>query len=220
MELLSSLFGAEPSATEGNSQDQSSPGLLRWSFLIFCCVVSMILGGIIGYSAPRPPTKPIVVITPPPTPTPTPTPTPPPVRVYVCGAVRNPGVYRLPPGSLVDDVIRAAGGPTEDADLLNINLALELEDQQQVYVPHIGEISTPPPPVSSPPSSGSARININTASAAELQRLPYIGPTLAQRIVAYREAHGPFQQISDLMQVPGIGPAIFAAIRDLVTIGP
>lgn len=220
MGLSFSLLASALPAPEESNQGQPSTGFLRWSFLAFFCIVSMLLGGIIGYSAPRPPSKPIVVITPPPTPTPTLTPTPPPVRVYVCGAVRNPGVYRLPPGSLVDDAIRAAGGPTENADLLNINLALELKDQQQVYVPYIGEISTPLPPVPTPISPGSARININTASAEELQRLPYIGPTLAQRIVAYREAHGPFREVTDLLQVPGIGPAIFSAIRDLVTTGP
>ncbi|MBC7228166.1 MAG: ComEA family DNA-binding protein [Thermoflexales bacterium] len=193
------------------------------SLLVFCSVLSLIAGALIGYFTPHPRSRPITVATPEPTPTPTPTPTPAPLRVYVCGAVQAPDVYLLPPGSLVRDAVRAAGGPAPDADLERINLARELQDQQQIYVPRRGE-ETPVPTISEgvPTSTASAQplINVNTATAEELQKLPRVGPALAQRIVAYREMYGPFKTPEDLMQVPGIGEAIFAAIRDFITVGP
>ncbi|MGQ9468181.1 MAG: SLBB domain-containing protein [Anaerolineae bacterium] len=99
---------------------------------------SLIAGGIIGYFTPHPRGRPITVITPEPTATPTPTPTPAPLRVYVTGAVQAPDVYLLPVGSLVKDAVLAAGGPAPDADLDRINLARQLEDQQQIYVPRRG----------------------------------------------------------------------------------
>lgn len=193
--------------------------------LIFCSVVSLIVGGVIGYFTPRPRAAPITVITPEPTATPTPTPTPAPLRVYVTGAVQAPDVYYLPVGSLVRDAVLAAGGPAPDADLERINLARELQDQQQVYVPRKGEEPPVPVisegvPVQAASASARARVNINTATVEELQQLPRVGPALAQRIAAYREMYGPFRRIEDLMQVSGIGEAIFAAIRDYITVGP
>ncbi len=194
------------------------------SLLVFCSVLSLIAGALIGYFTPHPRGRPITVVTPEPTPTPTPTPTPAPLRVYVCGAVQAPDVYLLPPGSLVRDAVRAAGGPAPDADLERINLARELQDQQQIYVPRQGEENSPVSPISggapTPGTSSFPRININTATMEELQKLPRVGPALAQRIVAYREMYGPFRTPEDLMQVPGIGEAIFAAIRDYITVGP
>ncbi len=193
------------------------------SLLIFCSVLSLIAGALIGYFTPHPRGRPITVTTPDPTPTPTPTPTPAPLRVYVCGAVQTPEVYLLPPGSLVRDAIRAAGGPAPDADLDRINLARELLDQQQIYVPRKGE-ENPVPVVSegsaAPTVPAHPLININTATAEELQQLPRVGPALAQRIVAYREMYGPFQTPEDLMRVSGIGESILAAIRDYITVGP
>jgi competence protein ComEA len=168
-----------------------------------------------------------------------PPPTPLPLRVQVTGAVITPGVYRLAPGSIVQDALAAAGGTTPQADLSQLNLAHLLQDGDQVVVPVISPTSaavptgpanstaaarspTPagsPAPVGSPaPSSGQA-ININTATAAELDSLPLFGPALAQRIVDYRTAHGPFRAIEDIMQVSGIGPGIFAQIKDLIRIG-
>lgn len=195
------------------------------SLLIFCSVLGLIVGGVIGYFTPRPREKPITVITPEPTATPTPTPIPAPLRVYVTGAVQAPDVYSLPVGSLVKDAILAAGGPAPDADLERINLARQLEDQQQIYVPRRG---TEPPvpvisegvPVQASSAAPQAQVNINAATVEELQQLPRVGPALAQRIVAYREMYGPFRNIEDLMKVSGIGEAIFAAIRDYITVGP
>jgi competence protein ComEA len=153
--------------------------------------------------------------------TPSPTATPGQVRVYVSGAVAAPDVYQLPAGSIVRDALAAAGGPTENADLTNINLAHVLQDGQQVYVPTKGELP-PPAPLSEPASESagtpSGPININTATQAELETLPGIGPTLAAEIVAYREASGPFAQIEDIQNVPGIGPGRFEQISGLITV--
>lgn len=191
----------------------------RRSLLVFCCVLSLVVGGLIGYFTPHPATRPIEVITPDPTATPPPTATPLPLRVYVCGAVAQPGVYRLPPGSLVDDAIRAAGGPTGDADLIRINLAMELRDQQQVIVPRVGE-ALPAEAVSEgvAPTPPIEPVRLNTATAAELETLPGIGPSLARRIVEYRDTYGPFETLEDLLNVPGVGPSILEGLRDRVVI--
>jgi len=192
----------------------------RRSLLVFCSVMSLITGGAIGYFTPHPQRPPVAVITPDPTATPLPTPTPLPLRVYVCGAVKAPAVYRLPPGSLVEDAIRAAGGPTDDADLVRINLARELLDQQQVYVPRLGEdLSYPTLSGGVGPSTEPHPVNINTATAAELETLPHIGPGLARQIVDYREAYGPFQSVEDLLNVPGIGPSTLEELREWVETG-
>jgi competence protein ComEA len=192
-------------------------------YVIICSVLSLIVGGVVGYFIPRPQSSaPIIVSIPSPTLTPPPSPTLAPIRLHVSGAVRQPAVYELPPGSIVQDAINVAGGPAPDADLDRINLAMELGDQQQVYVPRQGE-TNPPPPVSGgePGGGGTAGrlVNINTATAAELETLPRIGPVTAQRIVEYREANGPFQTIEDIQNVPGIGPATFEGLKDLITVG-
>jgi competence protein ComEA len=148
-----------------------------------------------------------------------PPPTSRPVNVHVVGAVEAPGVYQLPRGAIVQDALEAAGGPAAEANLEGINLAAGLSDSQQVYVPSVGE--TPPPVTRGSPANqpiGEALLNLNTATAPELERLPGIGPSLAKAIVEYRESHGPFQQAQDLLQVPGIGPAKMAQIEDLVTV--
>lgn len=192
--------------------------------IILYSMLSLIVGGVVGYFGWHPqPIPPIVVSTPIPTPTLLPTPTPAPMRVHVSGAVRQPAVYELAPGSIVQDAVDAAGGPAADADLDCINLALELRDQQQVYVPRRGEMGPPPPVSGGEPDSGGpagALININTATTAELETLPRIGPTMAQRIVEYREANGPFATIEDIQDVPGIGPATFEGLKDLIAVGP
>jgi competence protein ComEA len=191
-------------------------------YIILCSVLGLIVGGVTGYFVPHPPpSTSIIVSTPFPTPAPSPTPTPTPIRVHVAGAVRQPSVYQLPAGSIVQNAIDAAGGPASDADLDHINLAIELWDQQQVYVPHEGETHSQPP-ISGGERSGSvgALVNVNTATAAELETLPRIGPTMAERILEYREANGPFETIEDIQNVPGIGPATFEGLRDLITAGP
>jgi len=163
-------------------------------------------------------TAPIVVV-PPPTMAPTLPPTPAPVRVYVSGAVATPGVYTLPPKSLVNDALKAAGGAAADADLDKINLAQEVRDQQQIHVPRKGE-PAPQQPTPGPGSPAAKKININTATLAELDTLPKIGPTTAQHIIDYRTKNGPFKKIEDLKNVSGIGDATFEGLRDLITVEP
>jgi competence protein ComEA len=142
-----------------------------------------------------------------------PAPTPLPLRVHVSGAVQRPGVYELSPGSIVEQAIQAAGGSLPPADLGSLNLAAALEDGQQVVVPLPGE---DPPPTGK--NGGGELIRINTATAAELEELPGIGPVLARNIVEHRQAHGPFATPEDLLNVSGIGPSTLESIRDLILI--
>ena len=146
-------------------------------------------------------------------PTPGATQTPAPLRVYVCGAVARADVYTLPAGSIIKDAIQAAGGATAEADLTRINLALALEDQEQVYVPARGEPASAAPTLPSKSAGAPGRINLNTASLAELDTLPGIGPALAQRIVDHR----PYRSAEELLEVAGIGPATYEKLKDKVT---
>lgn len=152
---------------------------------------------------------------------------PPPVIVHVAGAVAAPGVYSLPAGSRVQEAVQAAGGSLPGAQLDNLNLAALLEDGQRLWVPSIaptpetetsgGERSQTIELPAATPSTQNP-LNINTASAAELESLPKIGPVIAQAIVDYRLANGPFTAIEEIVEVKGIGPAIFEAIQDLITV--
>jgi competence protein ComEA len=148
--------------------------------------------------------------------------TPAPLRVHVVGAVMAPGVYALPPGSIAQDAVDAAGGPTREANLQGLNLAALLRDGEQVNVPALAAAAGTNPPVGgaapTPGPGSSTLINVNTASAAELESLPKIGPALAQRIVDYRTSHGAFVTLDDLLNVDGIGPATLDTIRDFVTL--
>jgi competence protein ComEA len=147
-----------------------------------------------------------------------PPPTCSPLQIHVAGAVRNPGVYAMPLGSIVQHAIDAAGGPRDDAYLDTMNLAAQLVDGQQVYV------SSEDQPTPQTQSSGSSShqtpvflINVNSATAPELERRPGIGPSLAQKIIDCRETHGPFLELEDLLEVSGIGPSKLDQIQDLVT---
>jgi competence protein ComEA len=146
-------------------------------------------------------------------------PTPLPLRVHVSGAVAAPGVYDLPPGSIAEDAIAAAGGATPSADLSTLNLARLLRDGDQVTVPALAPTRAPQAAQDeNVPAPAGQPLNLNTATVAQLEALPGIGPALAQRIVDYREANGPFAHVDDLLAVPGIGPAKLDLIRDLVTV--
>lgn len=168
----------------------------------------------------RPQPAPVQLSTPAPTlaPTPVPSATPAPLRVYVTGAVRQPDVYLLAPGSIVKDALAAAGGAAAGADLDRINLAVQLQDQQQVYVPRQGE-AAPMAPAVGGGGAPAGPVNINTATAAELETLSGVGPKTAEAIVEYREANGPFESIEGIMNVPGIGEGTFEKIRDEITVG-
>lgn len=138
--------------------------------------------------------------------------------VHVTGAVPQPGLYELDPGARVADAITAAGGMAAEADESALNLAAPLEDGTQIYVPRVGE--DPPPAVGPAPGSPAEAgpVNLNTADAAALATLPGIGPALADRIIAFREANGPFGTVADLDAVSGIGPAILAQIDGKATV--
>ncbi|WP_278601813.1 ComEA family DNA-binding protein [Actinomyces naeslundii] len=154
------------------------------------------------------------------------------VVVHVTGAVIRPGVVTLGEGSRVNDAIGAAGGVSPDADTQQLNLARVLTDGEQIRVPRIGEVLPDPAPqpgaavtpgtgtALGKPGAGSASgtVNINTASASDLEKLPGIGPALAQRIVEYRDSHGPFASVDALTDVPGIGKAKLEALREQATV--
>jgi competence protein ComEA len=156
-----------------------------------------------------------------------PAPTEAPIAVHVIGAVPRPGLYEFAKGARVQDAIDAAGGLLTEADEQAINLAALLEDGQQVNVPYeTGEGPTPEPvaeigPDGLPrpiPTSNEDLVNINTATLDELDSLPGIGPTTAQKIIDYRIENGPFLEIEDIMNVSGIGPATFENLRELITV--
>lgn len=142
------------------------------------------------------------------------------IVVYVAGAVVAPGVYTLEAAARVTDALSAAGGAGADADLDVVNLAALVTDGERVYVPRVGE--TIPAVIGSPVVVGETRpggpVNVNSATADQLDVLPGVGPTTATAIVAFREQHGPFQTVEQLGDVRGIGPAKLDALRGLVTV--
>ena len=141
------------------------------------------------------------------------------LRVHVAGAVVAPGVHELPAGARVVDAVAAAGGPAADADVDATNLAAPLADGLRIYVPRVGEVvaATASPGGALDPAVTAGPIDVNAATAAELDALPGIGPATAAAIVAHREQHGPFVTVDDLLAVRGIGPAKLDAIRAEVT---
>jgi competence protein ComEA len=149
-----------------------------------------------------------------------------PVVVEVRGEVAMPGVYDLSPGARLQDAITAAGGLSKEADLSTVNLARRLRDGELVVIPALpAPGSTPSAPTAAAGEATSAddsrdKININTATAEELEALPAVGEVTAARIVAYREQNGPFRSVDDLIHVQGISDRTIDEFRDLVTIGP
>jgi competence protein ComEA len=134
--------------------------------------------------------------------------------VHVVGQVTNPGLYELPAGARIMDAVAAAGGFTPTADQTNLNLAQVVEDGQQIVVAAQGAVTAAgaAPGVGTGGTAGGT-VDLNTADATALETLDGIGPALAQRILAYRAAHGGFRTVNDLQNVTGIGPKKFAAIK-------
>ena len=139
------------------------------------------------------------------------------IMVYVSGEVVRPGVYRLDSEHRIADALNAAGGPTADADLDRVNLALRLNDEDQVHVPAIGSSNSAPVGSTNPShSTASGKLDLNTATVSELETLPGIGSVRAAAIVDHRTTHGPFQRVDDLVEVSGIGDGILGSIRHLI----
>jgi competence protein ComEA len=149
------------------------------------------------------------------------------VVVHVCGAVKAPGVYRLPAEARIYEAIDRAGGALPEADQEAVNLAARVKDGEQIRLPRKGEI--PPPTLGRMPAmagNGNGRpvtaaqkpevklpLHLNQASATELEAVPGIGPVLAARIDAYRRANGPYAAVEDLLNVPGIGEKTLTKLR-------
>jgi competence protein ComEA len=154
-----------------------------------------------------------------------PSPTPEPIVIYITGAVKHAGVFKLPPESRLVDAVQVAGGFAEGADLNQINLASPISDGQQIVIPGLSTLPTPELTIGengllvTPTPFAGTPININTASAELLDTLPGIGPTTAQKIKDYRDQNGPFTRVEDLLKIPGIGPSTLEEIRGLVTVG-
>lgn len=134
------------------------------------------------------------------------------IRVYVTGAVHNPGVYPLQDGDRWIDALEAAGGPSQDADLTAINLARRAQDEDQIVVPRQSQAAVSG--ISQPPL-----IDINTASAAELISLPGIGEVRAGRIIDSRTRDGPFAAIEELLERDLVPRSVYGDIQDLITVG-
>lgn len=157
------------------------------------------------------------------------------IQIHVKGEVKNPGLQRLALDARVHDAIDAAGGPTAKADLNGVNLAAKLEDGSEVFVPERGkpvangDLGIPTGPVTQKPGAGSVGsgskgsraieskkpsvVSLNTATASQLDSLPGVGPATAAAILEYRNSHGGFATVEELMGVKGIGPKKFAKMR-------
>lgn len=154
-----------------------------------------------------------------------------PVVVHVSGAVASAGVIELAAGSRVIDAVEAAGGARRRARTDGLNLARVVQDGEQIHVPTRGEAAaavvagsgsaagtTAAAPRAAVPGTPAAPLSLNTATAAELEALPNVGPVLAGRIVAHRDSIGGFTAVEQLLEVDGIGEKTFAALRELVTV--
>lgn len=151
--------------------------------------------------------------------------------VHIAGAVNHPGVFSLAPGSRVFEAVEAAGGALPSAELAALNLAAPLLDGVQVFIPTQEQAAALPlnpgapqvpgqsqGAVGSAPSGAQGKLNLNSASAAELETLPGVGPVLAERIITWRTDHGKFATVDALDAVVGIGAKLLAGLRDLVTV--
>ncbi len=183
-----------------------------WGMFLFGLITGLIASAVILILARGSPGRPVERLPPL---------DPPGIQVLVGGAVRATGVFNPPAGILVEQALRAAGGLLPQADLEDLNLAAPLIAGDEVRVRFRPTAVPTPMPGALPAATAPApdhRVNVNTASLAELDTLPGIGLTLAQRIIDERERHGPFTRVEDLPRVSGIGPTLLEKIRDLVSV--
>jgi competence protein ComEA len=188
-------------------------------YVLLGVMAGFILAGVLVFVSRAPAGEPIVL---------RPAPTAVPISVQVIGAVPRPGLYKFPKGARVQDAIDAAGGMLAGANIDSLNLAALLEDGQQLSIPYQAgsaptdsslTVDLPTSATQTPTNSGSNQnlVNINTATLEELDALPGIGLTTAQKIIDYRTVNGPFATIEDIMNVSGIGPATFDDLKNLIT---
>lgn len=135
--------------------------------------------------------------------------------VYICGAVVNPGVYEVSEGARIFQVLELAGGLTEDAAVTELNQAEPVQDGQMIYIPTLEEAAVQ---AAKEQEAADGRVNINTASVEELMRLPGIGESKAQSIIAYREEHGAFAGTEDLMNITGIKAGVYEKIKNSIKV--
>jgi competence protein ComEA len=144
------------------------------------------------------------------------------VVVHVAGAVRDPGVYRLPASARVDEAVGRAGGATSKADLSQVNLAAKVEDGRQVLVPARAPTAHAAAPGHPTAADGGAQpgvpLNLNPATLEQLDQLDGIGPITAQKIIDHREANGGFGSVEELGEIPGIGDVRLASLREQVRV--
>ena len=188
-----------------------SGGLL----LVFAALVLVVMTGGLLLLMSRP--QPIELVVHPPIPTATAT-QPTEVVVYITGAVANPGLFTVPYASRVQDAVTQAGGLLPDADSERVNLAATLRDGDHVHVLRLGEAGSGGIIMSSDGEGGI--IDLNQADAEQLEALPGVGPVIAARIVAYREANGDFTSVEQLVAVEGIGETTLAEVAPLLRIAP
>jgi competence protein ComEA len=193
-------------------KDMGKRNLNSW-WLLIIGIIGGLLGAAILMLFTSQPRGEAVTLLPPPTPRS--------ILVHVSGAVVNPDVYYLPPDSHIQEAIEAAGGFLPEAYTDTLNLASRLEDGEKILVPFRSQEGV----ALSQETSGNTEnsqtefpININTATLDELCLLPGIGEVKGQAIIDYREANGPFVVIEQIQNVPGIGPATFEKIKDLITV--
>lgn len=212
-----------PSARIRSAAEALVPAALRGSRLdpgrrgvVVIAVIALLAAVIAGIGAWRARPDPEPVAVPAPEQGSTSPSTGPLLVVAVAGKVRRPGVVRLPPGSRVADAVAAAGGAVPGTDLAMLNLARKVVDGEQIVVGAPAPAGGPQP-AGAPPQPG-ALLNLNAATAAQLDTLPGVGPVLAQRLVEYRTANGGFRSVDQLREVEGIGESRFQRLKELVTV--